>query len=217
MAKHKDNQPSTPGKLTIMVVQLEGNDATLQEGIRTFKEAMGRAMPQAAPRAYLPPPASLAALSPPLADEYANGTDNADLQEPPGGMVIDTTASDHVPPSKSAKSRKPPVMQFVKNLDLHPKGKTSLNSFVEQKKPTKQFEKITVCVYYLCRILEVEGVTAHHVYTCLKHIGAATPNDLPQEMRNVANRKGYIDVSDPGDVKITNPGDNFVDHNLPAS
>jgi hypothetical protein len=103
----------------------------------------------------------------------------------------------------------------VKDLDLVPKGKKPFKAFVEEKKSANQSEKITVCLYYLCRILELPGVTANHVYTCLKDIGAKTPNDLPQTMRTIAKQNGYIDASNGKDLKITNSGDNLIEQSLP--
>jgi hypothetical protein len=105
-------------------------------------------------------------------------------------------------------------MNFVKDLNLHPDGKPSLKEFADEKKPKNQMEQVTVCIYYLCRILELTGVTADHVYTCLKHLNVRTPNDLPQTIRDVARKKGFVDTSKGDDLKITNPGDNFVEHEL---
>jgi len=215
MVKHRDTQPFSPGKMTIMLIQLEGNDATLQEGIRTFKEAMGRAVPQITPRSQLSHAALGALPAPPLESNGEGRSDGETADYVDEGVAVDSPASIPSAASKPAKDRKYPAMDFVKDLDLHPQDKKSFKVFAEEKGPANQTEKITVCLYYLCRILKLDGVTAKHVYTCLKDINAKTPNDLPQTIRTIAKRKGYIDASNGDDLKITNPGVNFVDHSLP--
>jgi hypothetical protein len=48
-------------------------------------------------------------------------------------------------------------------------------------------------------------------------VNAKTSNDFPQAIQVIANRKGYIDASNGADLKITNPGDSFVEHDLPQT
>jgi len=46
MAKHQESRSASLGKMTVVVFQLEGNDATLQQGILSIKEALSKALPQ---------------------------------------------------------------------------------------------------------------------------------------------------------------------------
>jgi hypothetical protein len=43
------------------------------------------------------------------------------------------------------------------------------------------------------------------------------PVDIAQAVRNTSNRKGWLDSSDAEDLKVTTSGENFVEHDLPAS
>ncbi len=73
-------------------------------------------------------------------------------------------------------------------------------------------------MYYLYRILEVKDISANHVYTGLKELtefGVRVPSDIPQRLRDTANRKGWFDTSDSNAVKTTISGDNYVEHDLP--
>ncbi len=214
MGKQK-GQPSAPGRMTVMLIQLEGDDSTLQEGIRTFKDAMARAMPHSNPRANLLPSTPLAAIASQV-EVNSNGRAPTENDGIDGGTIV-VDSPGNASTARSSSPRKPPVMNFVNDLNLRPPGKNSLKSFVQEKKPKSQLEKITVSLHYLCRTLELTGITGHHVYTCLKEIGCKTPNDLPQALRNIAKRKGYVDASNGEDLKMTNSGDNFVEHDLPRA
>ncbi len=208
MAKYRAVVPATRGKMTIMFYQVEADAETLQEGIRTFGEVMRRAEGLTLPGSFSPRTAfgSLPA-PPPETDADVEGTSSA------SESVIDVTIA------SSRASRKPirkwPIMRLEKELNLHPKGKPPLKAFVADKNPTNQDERITVCVYYMCKILELTFITSHHVYTCLKHIGVRTPNDLPEALRKIASRKGYVDTTKGTDLKTTNTGNNLVEHELP--
>ena len=161
------------------------------------------------------PQSTAAALTGPSADSNgaAHGDGEAEFDE---SLVVDAADSDNSTSTKGS-NRKPPVMNFVNDLDLHPTDKQSLKDFMAEKKPAKQWQQITLCVYYLCRVLEMTGITPHYVYTCLKDINAKVPKDLPQYIRTVANRKGHIDASNGDDLKITQPGINYVEHEMAAA
>jgi hypothetical protein len=147
MAKNKEPQPSQQGKMTIMLIQLEGDNSTLQQGIRTFQEAMGRAMPPAI-------------ITRPQVHSNGSGTLPAPATESPAdpqnefvfddSIIVDESAPVANATSKPAKDRKPPQMEIVKTLDFHPEDGKSLKEFYAEKAPDKQLELITVFVYYLC-------------------------------------------------------------------
>ena len=196
------------GKMTVVMFQLEGSDETIQEGFRVF----GQALDKIAPSLPLPPsPASL-----PLRALHAS-----DIQENPNAEIIPQTkeASDPQELSQTQREktspRKIPTMSFVKDLDLRPEDGQSLRDFHSLKNPSGQKENIAVFVYYLTKTLEIEGITPHHVFTCFKDVRGRTPRDLPQAIRETASRNGWVDSSDGDDIKITNHGENFVEHDLP--
>lgn len=60
-------------------------------------------------------------------------------------------------------------------------------------------------------------MTPDHVFTCFKDVGHRTPKNMPQTIRDTASRKGWLDTSERGNIKITNHGENLVEHDLPAS
>lgn len=102
-------------------------------------------------------------------------------------------------------------------MNLQPLGKKGLREFFDEKQPKSQEQQITIIVYYLHRILEAETITTNHVFTGMKHLNLRVPSDLAQTMRTIASRKAYIDTSNTEDLKMAIAGDNFVEHDLPAT
>lgn len=115
---------------------------------------------------------------------------------------------------KVAKKPKALSQAMIKDLDLKPNKKESINDFMGKKNPTSLIKKVTACVYYLKTILEINDITYDHVYTCFKHLGWRTPPNLPNTMQQ-AGTMGWLDTKNNKDIKITVHGDNLIVHDLP--
>jgi hypothetical protein len=135
-------------------------------------------------------------------------------------LIDETPDYDHTvdvsakPQRKSKTKRNLPSLDLVKDLNLHPEGKPHFAEFVAQKQPQKQQDQICVYLYYLRKILEIEGVTANHIFTCFKAANVRPPELLPQRICTVASRKGWFDTSNLKAIEITTSGVNHVDHAL---
>jgi hypothetical protein len=103
----------------------------------------------------------------------------------------------------------------VRDLDLAPKGETSLKDFVAEKQPKTNHDKNVVSVYYLAEVLGLNGVTVDHVFTCYKDMRWREPGNLANSLALTANRKRYLDTASLDDIKLTPAGRNHVDHDLP--
>jgi hypothetical protein len=202
-------QSGRGGRLRVFFADFEGDDDTIQEGLRAIGIAVNKTFQSPVVYRTLPPP-STATVQEPL------------LEEP----VIDDDAFDppqNVGRQPSRGKRKLPALAIVKSLNLRPDGKQSLREFFSGKSPKTQLEQVAVAVYYLERVLELTGITAEHVYTCFNDVNAGqppvpikVPNDLPQIIRNCAARKGWVDVTDSNNIKVTQRGVNTVEGDLPA-
>lgn len=109
------------------------------------------------------------------------------------------------------------VPHIVKDLNLRPPGKKSFKDFADEKGPTNFNQKNTVAVYYLRELLGITDVTVDHVFSCYKEAGWRTPAMPLNNLRVTASQKGWLDTSDTTDIKISIPGRNFVEHDLPAT
>ncbi|WGV23809.1 hypothetical protein [Halotia branconii] len=195
------------GRIRVFFAEVEDDDETIQEGLQAINVA--------ANKIFQSPPKTIKVLSasavPSDEDELVEELDTEDEEEDVSVASVSTN-------SKQKKSSyKPPTMTIVKDLNLRPEGEPSFRDFHSQKNPKTQEEAITVAVYYLKRVLELDKITPNHVFTCFKDVGLRTPKNMPQRIRETATRKGWVDTSERSNIKITNHGENLVDHDLPAA
>ena len=192
------------GRLRVFFAEFEGDDETIQEGLRSIGMAVTKTFQ---PTTKIVRISESAIDDDPDLDEFEEAfNDDSDILDVPSKK-----------PSKKRSNRKPPVMSIVKDLDLKPDGNPAFCEFIAEKKPKDNQEFIVCAVYYLAHKVGQEGITPNHVYTCFKDASRRTPKDLPQTLRNVACRKGWVDSKKQDDIKITNVGDNYVEHDLPHS
>lgn len=116
-----------------------------------------------------------------------------------------------------AKRKVNAPLSMVKDLNLKPKGKKSLDDFVEGKKPNSIYEKCTVAAYYLKHELGLAAVSANHVFTCFKHMKWRVPADLLNSLAYTASRFGWLNTNDRENISVSTMGENLIEHDLPRS
>lgn len=105
--------------------------------------------------------------------------------------------------------------QIIKDLNLRPTDKQTLQNFYNAKNPSGNIQSTAVMVYYLETILECTGITANHIFTCYRELGIKIPGNLDQNLRDCASSKyGYI-VFIEGKCSLSVRGTNFVEQDLP--
>ena len=107
----------------------------------------------------------------------------------------------------------------MKDLDLSPKGDTeSLRDFYAHYLPKTNFEKNLIFVYWLQQIAGMSGITEDHVFTCYRSIpGIKAPVALYQSLIDTSNRRGWLNTTSTDDIKVTVPGMNYLEHDLPRA
>ena len=106
---------------------------------------------------------------------------------------------------------------FLKDLDLRPTGKKSLEAFVEEKQPMSNEDKYAVVVHYFSEIAELPAVSVNHVGSAFRLMkNWREPGDVSASLRITSSRKGTLDTSNLESIKITPTGRNFVEHELPS-
>ena len=123
-------------------------------------------------------------------------------------------AAGNIPKPGKAKARSKGSLSIVKDLNLAPKGRRAFKSFVEEKKPRSHEEKCAVSVYYLEKVLNLEGIGPDHVYTCYKEVKWPHPSDLRNRLSVTAFR-GWLVTSDKSNIKVSTRGENLVEQDLP--
>lgn len=120
-------------------------------------------------------------------------------------------------PRKAKTSRKRSSPTRLKDLNLRPRGEKSFIDFVGEKQPQTDHERKLVSVYYLERVLELEGVTVDHVYSCVKELNWKVPSNLVNSLQLTATRKAWLDTSDMSSIRVAVPGENYVEQDLPRA
>ena len=115
--------------------------------------------------------------------------------------------------STSSGNPKKQILTQIKTLNLTPEGKSSLNDFVAEKKPSNLLDKITVAVYYLKEVAHEPAVSIDHVYTCFKWMKWKLPNNFKNTIHQ-AGSKGFLDTREANSLQLTPLGENLIEHDL---
>lgn len=103
----------------------------------------------------------------------------------------------------------------VRDLDLAPKGKTSLRDFAGEKQPKTNHDYNVLSVYYLSEELGIAEVTLNHVFTCYRDMRWKEPANLANSLALTANRKRYLDTANLDSITLMPTGRTHVEHDLP--
>ncbi len=213
------DQGTEKGKIRVLYIELEGNNQTLQDGLRTVSQMLPRPVQVQVPSKLIP---SSAGASPSTKPDPGLFNQDPVVPEEVDEVEVEKSGADE--PSNTRKKRgeganrdRNAGLAIVKSLNLQPSDKESLKDFVARKRPKTQEEHIAVYIYYLKHLLEEPNIGFDHIYTCFRETGERVPGNLPQTCRNAASRGGWIDTADANDLKRTTRGDNLVEKDLPRS
>lgn len=214
MAKRKSDTESgqDKGRVRVLLVEMEGNNDSLQQSIKALTQAMSRPTATGQPSLAVPPAPS----APPTPDSgYLSE------EEDTFDAIVDEESGEAESGNEARKRRgegpkrdRNLGITLNPSLDLKPVGKDSLASFIESKNPTNQQEEIAAFVYYLKEVAGADVCTIDDVFTCFKKTGKKIPKDLRQSIRNTEKNQGYV-TGDLQNLNIATAGQNFIEHDLP--
>jgi hypothetical protein len=118
--------------------------------------------------------------------------------------------------AKRAARRSGKGPSIVKDLNLRPSGKKTFKAFADEKQPQTHHERCVVAVHYLKNTLGIDGVTVDHVFSCYRDMNWRLPTNFANSLQVTSSLKGWLDTSDMDNIRLTVPGTNFVEHDLPA-
>ena len=202
------------GKIRLLYAEVEGNNQSLQDALKTMVTAMNRPsqLITAPPRTVTSSPAGLGAQ----ADQSAS-------QEQPTAEALDDASpgESNEPPVGSVRKRgggpktdRNAGIKLVPDLDFVPDGKEPLKKFFAEKEPKSDMEQTLVLVYYMQHTLALPAVGPGHILTAFKHVGKPVPADLRATVRNMKNQKVWLNFTGLEAIRVTTQGDNFVEHEL---
>ncbi len=199
MAKRKSNDGTSTSKMTVMVFQLEGDDATLQEGFRTISNAISRVMPTTGLQASLPAQHAPSGLPAP------ESPDDSDVDYIDAEPVV-TSSSNGTNGSRKRSVKSPQVL----DLDFT-SGEVPLKSFLTKFAGDQVTKRYLLIAYWFKHYGELEDVTMDHIHTGYRHMGWQTPKDASQPLRDMKSKQGWFHKGDGrGSYKINHIGENEV-------
>jgi hypothetical protein len=212
MAK-RSNEPIPVGKAKVRVffAEVEGNDESVQEALKTMVSAMSR-------------PVRV------ISDHKINGRATTLLEQTDTEEVEDAISDEEEVPAQGEDqatliARKPRStgkrdrnagLALVPDLNFRANDQQTLKEFVDQKSPKNDLETTLTVVYYMQHSMKLPKIGPAHVLTAFKETGKAVL-DLRQTVRNVKNNRMWLNFADIEDVRTTTQGDNYIEHDMGKS
>ncbi|HEY4113030.1 MAG TPA: hypothetical protein VGM17_03125 [Rhizomicrobium sp.] len=213
MAKRNVELPSSSDKAKVRVLfaEVEGNNESVQEALRTMVSAMNRT-----PRVVTEPRANGRTTLPPstAADEQEMLEQTEEFEE---SDEETEAAATRKPRGTGKKTDRNSGLTLVPNLNFRPGGNPTLKEFIDAKKPSNDRETTLALVYFMQHTMALEKIGPSHVLTGFKEAGTSIPVDLRQTIRNVKTQRMWLNFSDIEDLRTTTQGDNFVEHEMGKS
>jgi hypothetical protein len=114
---------------------------------------------------------------------------------------------------KSTNSKTP---TYLTDFNFKPSDNKSLKDFYSEYEVKTNYENNLIFTYYLQELLKTTSISTNHIYSCFRHLGLKVPS-FPQILKDTRTRKGWLDVSNTNDIKVTREGLNYMQHDLPKN
>jgi hypothetical protein len=210
-----DGVGADKGKIRLLYAEVEGNNQSLQDALKTMVTAMNRPV-QLITAASRIAPNSRTALG--AQAEQTASEDQVAAETVDEGSSAESNDTPAVPTRKRGgpKSDRNAGIKLVPDLDFVPDGKQTLKKFFAEKGPKSDMEQALVLVHYMQHTLALPAVGPSHILTAFKDVGKPVPVDLRGTIRNMKNQKAWLNFTDLEAIRVTTQGDNFVEHELGA-
>lgn len=195
-------------KVRVFFAEVEGNNESVQEALKTMLAAMNRPAKVIADQRSNGPSATLLETASVPDDEQAENSDE-EVKE-----ASAEPAPSRAPRGSGKKTDRNAGLELVPDLNFRPSQGSSFKDFVADKAPKNDVEAVVVYVYFLHHNMGVSPIGPKQIFTAFKEAGRPVPADLKQTIRNVKSSRMWINFSDLEDIKITTQGENFVEHEI---
>ena len=222
MAKRSNDTVAEAGKSKIRIVfaEVEGSDDSLKSFMATIATAMARpatshhrALPAGRPELVQPDGGASHADQ---ADDALLKTDDSEAPGIPDSgpdPSSNATASTRRQRGDGQKVDRNSNLSLVPDLNLAPQDKRSLNDFITEVKPATDEERVLTFVQYMRETLGLQEITQNHVFSCFKQGSRKIPADLPQTIRNIVRKKGWL-VVEGKNIRVSTSGSNHILHEM---
>jgi hypothetical protein len=212
MAK-RSNEPisgADRAKVRVIFAEVEGNNESVQEALRTMVSAMSRPVRVISEQKTNGKTSTL--LQQTDVDEVEDTVDQAEEAESMGEDQL--TQNTRAPRGSGKKTDRNAGIELVPNLNFRPNEKQALKDFMEEKGPKNDVEAVLTTLYYMQHVMALQKIGPAHLRTAFKEAGKGIPVDLKQTIRNIKKSKMWLNFTDIEDLRTTTQGDNFVEHEM---
>jgi hypothetical protein len=194
-------------KFRFVEFEVEGGNASIQEGLRNIAAAISRSN-EAALRALTGnnsvrrPASNAEEIQSPeenIAPPPVEATPQGDLFSPPESRANTRVDADR--PKNPRQYTAPNVL----DIDLK-SGAMSLRDFAEQKQPKTDNDVYLVIAAWLKEFRQIVEVDNDHIYTCLRHLQKSPPKDVGQPLRKLKGRGFFTKGASKGFYAINHIG-----------
>lgn len=213
--KQQEDVATDKGKIRFIYAEVEGNNQSLQDALKTMFAAMNRPaqLVNGSGARAAHSPATLAAQAEQVVAEDEAAPDSVDEA---ASLETDDAARAVVARKRGAgqKVDRNAGIKPVPDIDFVPDGKQSLKGFFAEKDPKKDMEQVLVLVYYMHHTLALSAIGLGHILSAFKDVGKPVPVDLRSTVRNMKDKKVWLNFTDMDALRVTTQGDNYVEHEL---
>ncbi|MGZ3712219.1 MAG: hypothetical protein ACXVBE_10700, partial [Bdellovibrionota bacterium] len=191
MAKMKDFTPrENKGKMTFVMFQLEGADATLQKGFDAMEQAFEK-LGGGTRTALAIRDSGISLLGSPEATVKASAINSEpeDFSPASDESPADDTESEYQQESRAAKQRRYTVPSVV-NVDMN--AELSFKDyFAKVGSPAEDSKRYLAIAIWFNEYRSTPEISADHVYTVFRHMGWTPQKDVAQPLRNLKKRSCF--------------------------
>jgi hypothetical protein len=207
--KNNDSTGDDKAKIRILFAEVEGNNDTVQEAMRTMISAMSRPVKLVHVKSN-----GETKILPPADMQEENSDDDLTMDDVPEESISAESSANRKPRGTGPKVDRNAGIALVPDLNFMQKGKKSLRDFFAEKSPATDMEKILVAVYYMQHEMTISKIGLGHIRTALKDVGSSIPLALPQTVRNMSTKKTWLKFTALEDITTATGGENHVNHDM---
>src|SRR5256885_11067487 len=201
--RNKEDSKGGKGKITAVVLNIEGSDSTLQEALRTLNNAMSSMV--------VHPRTLLVQSNAQMASGEIPGKDASEQQSEVSGDEVSIDRDDAVNDAEgSGRAPRPPKSRTVIDLNLTA-AERPLKTFLEEKSVNENdSQRYLTIAYWYQQYMAIEAVTMDHIHTAYRFMSWNTPKDAGAALRNLKRQGLFHKGEEKGAYKINHVGENAV-------
>ena len=182
-------------KIRLVEFEVEGNDQSIQESLRSIAAALNRGTSQSAVKTkYLA--------------SAGDGEDEIVDEDPIEDADDDVIQSTSTRVASAPKRIPTPSILDINFSDVSP----TLKDFVADKGPKAVLHKYLVVAYWFKHTRGISDLTHDHFFTAFRHLQWTVPKDPQQPIRDLRHKRRTLmgGGSTPGTSTINHIGENIV-------